>query len=133
MYDELIKSLRVCASSGLPDSCLECPRFENGCDTLREDAADAIEHMQKTILRLENELGIYDDLSMVDQSMVLSKKEKTTKPHGRLIDADQLKEQLEYVASLEWNQRVGASPGIECAIDMLDDAQTIISAEEGET
>ena len=67
MYDELIKSLRVCASSGLPDSCLECPRFENGCDTLREDAADAIEHMQKTILRLENELGIYDDLPMVDQ------------------------------------------------------------------
>ena len=78
MYDELIKSLRVCASSGLPDSCLECPRFENGCDTLREDAADAIEHMQKTILRLENELGIYDDLPMVDQSMALSKMEKTT-------------------------------------------------------
>ena len=78
MYDELIKSLRVCASSGLYDSCLKCPRFENGCDTLREDAADAIEHMQKTILRLENELGIYDDLPMVDQSMVLSKMEKTT-------------------------------------------------------
>ena len=48
MYDELIKSLRVCASSGLPDSCLECPRFENGCDTLREDAADAIEVLSKT-------------------------------------------------------------------------------------
>lgn len=47
MYDELIKSLRVCASSGLPDSCLECPRFENGCDTLREDAADAIEELQQ--------------------------------------------------------------------------------------
>jgi hypothetical protein len=59
-----------------------------------------------------------------------SKTEKTTKPHGKLIDADALKEQLEYVASLEWNQRVGASPGIECAIDMLDDAQTIIPAEE---
>ena len=103
MYDELIKSLRVCASSGLPDSCLECPRFENGCDTLREDAADAIE--------------------------VLSKMEKATKPHGRLIDADELKEQLEYVASLEWNQRVGASSGLECAIDMLDDAQTIIPAD----
>ena len=47
MYDELIKSLRVCASSGLPDSCLECPRFENGCDTLREDAADAIGILSK--------------------------------------------------------------------------------------
>ncbi len=52
MYDELIKSLRVCASSGLPDSCLECPRFENGCDTLREDAADAIED-------LENKLNLW--------------------------------------------------------------------------
>ena len=52
--------------------------------------------------------------------------------HGDLIDRDALKEQLEYVASLEWNQCVGASPGIECAIDMLDDAQTIIEAEEGE-
>ena len=40
---------------------------------------------------------------------------------------------FQYVASLEWNQRVGASPGIECAIDMLDDAQTIVPAsEEGE-
>jgi hypothetical protein len=63
---------------------------------------------------------------------VVSEMEKITKPHGRLIDADALKEQLEYVASLEWNQRVGASPGIECAIDMLDDAQTVIPAEEGE-
>jgi hypothetical protein len=71
-------------------------------------------------------------LEAADAIEVLSKKEKTTKPHGRLIDADALKEQLEYVASLEWNQRVGASPGIECAIDMLDDAQTVIPAEEGE-
>jgi hypothetical protein len=59
-----------------------------------------------------------------------SKTEKTAKPHGRLIDADALKEQLQYVASLEWNQRVGASPGIECAIDMLDDAQTVIPADD---
>lgn len=64
---------------------------------------------------------------------VISKKEKTTKPHGRLIDADELKEQLEYVASLEWNQRVGASPGIECAIDMLEDAQTVIPADGKDT
>lgn len=50
-------------------------------------------------------------------------------PHGDLIDRDELKERLEYVAGLEWNQRVGASPGIECAIDMLDDAQTVIPAD----
>jgi hypothetical protein len=77
--------------------------YDSGYAKLMYDAADAIE--------------------------VLSKTEKTTKPHGRLIDADALKEQLEYVASLKWNQRVGASPGIECAIDMLDDAQTVIPAE----
>ena len=55
-YDELIKSLRVCASSGLPDSCLECPRFENGCDTLREDAADAIEAQDRKLLTLQHEM-----------------------------------------------------------------------------
>ena len=58
-YEDLIKRLRISAQwadKGLvitPSICLE--------------AADAIEHMQKTILRLENELGIYDDLPMVDQ------------------------------------------------------------------
>ena len=105
MYEELINLLRRCGKQ----KCKNC-EYEHvlGCVTkMNERAADAIE--------------------------VLSKTEKTTKPHGRLIDADQLKEQLEYVASLEWNQRVGASPGIECAIDMLDDAQTVIPASmEGE-
>lgn len=77
MYEDLIKRLRISAQladKGLitpPGICLE--------------AADAIEHMQKTIVRLENELGIYDDLPMVyqiekpeDESAVLSKTEKTT-------------------------------------------------------
>ena len=66
MYEELVKRLRSAESN-----------YQETLDCLSE-AADAIEHMQKTILRLENELGIYDDLPMVDQFMVLSKTEKTT-------------------------------------------------------
>jgi hypothetical protein len=58
----------------------DADRMSNNIHLYCTQAADAIEHMQKTILRLENELGVYDDLPMVDQSMVLSKKEKTTEP-----------------------------------------------------
>ena len=58
MYDELVKRLRTQA---------EAEKFFEGEKMLYSRAADAIEHMQKTILRLENELGIYDDLPMVDQ------------------------------------------------------------------
>ena len=106
MYDELIKRVRKVAEEVCDDYDVD-PYIVEQRFFVIEEAADAIE--------------------------VLSKTEKTTKPHGRLIDADPLKEQLEYVASLEWNQRVGASPGIECAIDMLDDAQTVIPASmEGE-
>ena len=83
MYDELVNLLRRCGKQ----KCKNC-EYEHviGCVTkMNEEAADAIEHMQKTIVRLENELGIYDDLPMVyqiekpeDESVVLSKTEKTT-------------------------------------------------------
>jgi hypothetical protein len=56
MYDKIVKRLRLKIDRGDPIEV----------DLLIE-SADAIEHMQKTILRLENELGIYDDLPMVDQ------------------------------------------------------------------
>jgi len=58
MYDKLINRLREQA---------DAERFFSGEKMLYDEAADAIEHMQKTILRLEDELGIYDDLPMVDQ------------------------------------------------------------------
>ena len=58
MYDELVKTLRLRAA-------LWEKMYDE--DIVLKQAADAIEHMQKTILRLENELGIYDDLPMVDQ------------------------------------------------------------------
>ena len=72
MYDELIKSLRVCASSGLPDSCLKCPRFENGCDTLREDAADAIEELQKAVYFHKYNSEFWEDKynSLVDEKWI---------------------------------------------------------------
>ena len=51
------------------------------------------------------------------------------KEHGRLIDADALIKQLEAMANNRWNIQVGASKGLEEAIDIVDDAPTIIDAE----
>ena len=60
-YDELVKRLRT--EFILPYATIK----------LMREAADAIEELRKAVLRLEDELGIYDDLPIVDQSMVLSK------------------------------------------------------------
>lgn len=60
-YDDLVKRLR--AECTLPYVTIQ----------LMREAADAIEELRKAVLRLEDELGIYDDLPIVDQSMVLSK------------------------------------------------------------
>ena len=51
------------------------------------------------------------------------------KEHGRLIDADALIKQLEAMANNRWNIQVGASKGLEEAIDIVDDAPTIIESE----
>lgn len=42
----------------------------------------------------------------------------------RLIDADELTKQLETMANDEWNIQVGASRGLEDAIDVIDNAPT---------
>lgn len=49
--------------------------------------------------------------------------------HGRLVDADVLIKQLEDTANIEWNEQVGSSKGLEDAIDIVDDAPTIIEAD----
>jgi len=46
------------------------------------------------------------------------------------IDADELIKQLEATANIEWNQQVGSSKGLEDAIDIVDDIQTIIEADK---
>ena len=53
-------------------------------------------------------------------------------PHGRLIDADAVEKQIEYVANLDWNKKVGASGGMLAALEIVEDAPTILEAEEGE-
>ena len=55
------------------------------------------------------------------------------KGHGRLIDADELTKQLETVANDEWNKQVGASKGLEEAIDIVEDEPTIIEADTAES
>ena len=50
-------------------------------------------------------------------------------PHGRLIDADSVEKQIDYVANLDWNRKVGASDGMFAALEIVEDALTIIESE----
>lgn len=56
--DELVNQLR--------DFAVELRKAEDAL--LVRDAADAIEELQKAVLRLEEKSGILDELPMVDQS-----------------------------------------------------------------
>ena len=55
------------------------------------------------------------------------------KPHGRLIDADELSDRLVALSDCEWNQTVGTSwsNAYEEVNGFVEDAQTIIEAEDG--
>lgn len=57
MHDELIEALRLCAKYGKADDALENAK----------QAADAIEELQKAVLRLEEASGILDELPMYQQ------------------------------------------------------------------
>ncbi len=61
MYDELIKDLRESAPKALAETDFD---FVEGW---LKEAADAIESLQKAVLRLEEESGLLDELPMVDQ------------------------------------------------------------------
>lgn len=56
-----------------------------------------------------------------------------SEPHGRLGDLDAIEKQIDYMANLDWNKQVGASGGMLAALEVVEDAPTIIPAEEGET
>ena len=58
-FDETVKRLRGQA---------KLDRYYHGTGKLYDDAADAIEHLQKAVFRLEEESGILDELPLVDQS-----------------------------------------------------------------
>lgn len=63
MYDELVQELRYLAK--VYSIC----QNENTQEyRLAVKAADAIEHLVHIVMELENELGIYDELPMVDQT-----------------------------------------------------------------
>ena len=62
MYDDLIKQLRYCANA---TTCRNCIWKTECCPTdMQKKAADAIEELRKAVLRLEDEIGIYDELPM---------------------------------------------------------------------
>ena len=50
--------------------------------------------------------------------------------HGRLGDLDAVAKQIDYIANLDWNKQVGASGGMLAALEVVEDAPTIIPAEE---
>ena len=49
-------------------------------------------------------------------------------PHGRLGDLDAIEKQIDYIANLQWNKDVGASGGMLAALEVIEDAPTIIPA-----
>ena len=49
-------------------------------------------------------------------------------PHGRLGDLTSIEAQLNYIANLDWNKQVGASGGMLAALEVVEDATTIITA-----
>lgn len=77
--------------------------------------------------KFSNDYGMGDFIDLIKNGILLPK------GHGRLIDADELTKQLETVASDDWNKQVGASKGLEDAIDIVDDAQAIIEADKAES
>ena len=71
MYEELIKSLRLCREIlHEDDSCIEfvdgsCEAFPICAYQLMEKAADAIENLTKKLVIAEGESGLYDALPTV--------------------------------------------------------------------
>ena len=101
-------------------------RFEDSLQRVRFD-------IHKSIIGNKNVLsGNYEieTLDMLTEAFLNS----TPLPegHGRLIDVDALIKQLEAMANNRWNIQVGVSKGLEEAIDIVDDAPTIIEAESEE-
>ena len=66
MYDELVKRVRQVAEEVCEDYDVDPYNAEQRFFVIAE-AADAIEKLQKAVLRLEEESGILDELPMVDQ------------------------------------------------------------------
>ena len=68
----------------------------------------------------------------IEIELAVAKGTPLPKSHGRLIDVDALIKQLEAMANNRWNIQVGASKGLEEAIDIVDDAPIIIEADKEE-
>lgn len=52
------------------------------------------------------------------------------KGHGRLIDAKELTDRLEALSADKWNESVGASKGLDFAIEITEDAPTVLEADK---
>lgn len=113
MYDELVKALR---ETDFGDTCVLC-EHENMCkcnDCIIIQAADAIEELQKRVPKRPHGRLIDADALMAE----FEKAENAMERHGREYSCSFLSSSQEL--STEWY----------CVEDMLDNAPTIIEAEE---
>ena len=55
---------------------------------------------------------------------------EVSEPHGRLGDLTSIEAQLDYIANLDWNKQVGASGGMLAALEVVEDAPTVIPASD---
>ena len=65
----------------------------------------------------------------IGEMPVMYKATPVHEPHGRLGDLTSIEAQLDYIANLDWNKQVGASGGMLAALEVVEDAPTIIPAD----
>lgn len=65
MYDDLVKRMRICATEAAACKTCELDSNPSCTDELMKQAADAIEELQKAVMRLEEESGILDELPTI--------------------------------------------------------------------
>ena len=100
---------------------MEMPKSCFDCKMMVVKAVNEIEIMKYCCFLRKTALGVNrrKDCPLVE----------VPTPHGRLIDADSVEKQIDYVANLDWNRKVGASEGMFAALEIVEDALTIIESE----
>jgi len=110
MYDELVKTIRKQCSDMDCGNCNTCVKLK---------AADAIEELNGFVQEAERDRDEYRErLDKANSVIEKLQKRVPKRPHGRLVDADRLGFAMMDAANADQ------------ALAMVDDAPTIIEAEE---
>ena len=141
MYDELVNSLRICGKMRSADDY--CVAFHDGCCEaepvcmyeLMMKAAEAIEELNGFVQEAERDRDEYRErLDKANDVIEKLQKRVPKRPHGRLIDADEFFKDI--CNSLNEMTAIGIAVDVEWMWgklnDALENAPTVIEAEEGE-